>query len=230
MEIPDWKFVIIFLFFCTESLKRSFRMQAIMSFCGEITPILVILFTFIVYSTTGNDLTADAAFVSIYIFSRLRIPLTLAPTAITKVIQISVSLNRLQTLMLAEESTDELQSLDEDSKLSLAIDSATFAWTNDAQPSLKDFSMFVNKGELVAVGKCSKEATMQGTNMCIHFSWICWCRQDNSFNGASRRAPKGIEYYHMVALTCSPAGSWICLRQRNNFIRRSTGMDSKCIH
>jgi ABC-type transport system involved in cytochrome bd biosynthesis fused ATPase/permease subunit len=126
-----------------------------MAFCSEITPILVVLFTFIVYSMAGNDLTADAAFVSIYVFGRMRIPLTLAPTAVTKVIQISVSLHRIQDLLLADELVEKgvAHTLSDHSKLSIVVNNASFAWSNNIQSSLKNITMEVNKGELVAIGE-----------------------------------------------------------------------------
>ena len=60
--------------------------------------------TFIVYSLSGNELTAAKCFTALTLFNILRIPLANFPQNLTRVITISVVMRRLSAYLAASES------------------------------------------------------------------------------------------------------------------------------
>jgi ATP-binding cassette subfamily C (CFTR/MRP) protein 1 len=92
-----------------------------------IIPVFASILTFIVYSLTGGSLTAEVIFPSLALFSILRLPLTFLPTVISSITDASVSVKRIQELLLAEQ-LDSLPKINPDSDFALKVVDGEFIW------------------------------------------------------------------------------------------------------
>ncbi len=129
-------------------------------------PLLIMLATFGSYVLLGNRLTAVIAFPAISILNQLRVPLVQLPDAISRVAEMNVSLKRIQRLLAAEELPAEVMARWGASKPcppaggnggsevegpAVEIRGGAFSY-GGSEPILKDVSMEVAPGQLVAVG------------------------------------------------------------------------------
>ncbi|GAV06290.1 hypothetical protein RvY_16304 [Ramazzottius varieornatus] len=139
------------------ALRRSAHLKAINMITWLFTPSLIALvsFTTFVLSDENNILTPSTTFVSLALFGILRVPLALLPAAITGIIQSKLSLNRIQAFLQSEElnlSTIQRVSSDEKStQFAIQVRSASFSYSKEQLPVLKDINLEVLPGSLVAV-------------------------------------------------------------------------------
>ncbi|KJE98072.1 multidrug resistance-associated protein 3, variant [Capsaspora owczarzaki ATCC 30864] len=84
-------------------LKTTSYLNAFAAFAWTCTPFLVSLATFITYTTTGNDLTAEKAFVALALFNLLQFPLSMLPFLLSSVVEASVSNKRLIKFLMLDE-------------------------------------------------------------------------------------------------------------------------------
>ena len=82
------------------TLKSVAYIQAFSNFAWTSIPLLVSLVTFVVYSLSGNVLTAEVAFTSLSLFNLLRIPLFTIPEVIKEIVEATISLKRIQKYLL----------------------------------------------------------------------------------------------------------------------------------
>nr|CAB3219626.1 multidrug resistance-associated protein 1-like [Phallusia mammillata] len=154
-----------------KQLRRAAYLNALSQFAVVWTPFLVSLTTFAVYVMIDdhNVLDAQKAFVSLSLFNILRFPLTMLPTVVSSIVQASVSLQRLEKFL----NNDELDESNVDRKPTssanmISIDNGTFKWDREQDDILKNISMSVPDGSLVAVvgqvgcGKSSLMSAMLG--------------------------------------------------------------------
>ncbi|KAG1678222.1 Multidrug resistance-associated protein 1 [Nymphon striatum] len=137
-------------------LTKSAYLSAGMSFLWSCAPLLVSLASFATYVLVdkNNILDAKTAFVSLALFNLLRFPLNMLPNLISMLIQISVSLKRLNKFMSGEELDTKAVSHNhnEGKSIQLSLRVVQFSWDNeDESPVLKDINLRVKPGSLVAV-------------------------------------------------------------------------------
>lgn len=101
--------LFLFLFQVRENeldvLKSASYLGAVANFSWTCAPFLVSLVTFICYTTIGNELTPQKAFVALSLFNLLRFPLAMLPFMITSIIEADVSRKRITNFLnLAEAS------------------------------------------------------------------------------------------------------------------------------
>lgn len=141
-----------------DCLRRSLLVRALNEFLFHATPVLVTASTFVSYVLLGNVLTAEVAFVSLVLFNHIKMPLSLAPTTVSRVIDSRVSLARIQALLLAEEVDAQAVDRAEHAPCSVAFTHCSLAWTRDAPPVLHALDLHLQPGELVAIGTLHTDA------------------------------------------------------------------------
>ncbi|KAG8432958.1 hypothetical protein GDO86_017284 [Hymenochirus boettgeri] len=136
-------------------LKKSAYLSAVGTFTWVCAPFLVALSTFAVYVLIDekNVLDAEKAFVSLALFNILRFPLNMLPMVITSMVQASVSLKRLRVFLSHEELEPDsiIREPQKKSENSIDMRNATFSWSRNDSPSLKEISVSVPEGSLVAI-------------------------------------------------------------------------------
>ncbi|XP_069125383.1 multidrug resistance-associated protein 1-like [Argopecten irradians] len=135
-------------------LKRMAYLNAAVSFTWTTAPFLVSLVTFAVYVLvdSNNILDAEKAFVSLSLFNILRFPLSMLPQVISNIVQVSVSLKRLQHFLDNEQLNIFSIEKDASAKHAIAIEKGTFTWENEAEtPTLREINLEIPDGSLVAV-------------------------------------------------------------------------------
>ncbi|XP_078481138.1 multidrug resistance-associated protein 1-like [Ciona intestinalis] len=135
-------------------LRTAAYLNAVGSFTWVCAPFLVSLTSFAVYvlSDKTHALTAQKAFVSLSLFNILRFPLVMLPAVIAAIVQASVSLNRLSKFLGGDElDPDAVDRSPNAPGEVVEVEDATFTWSKDEEPILKDINMSVPSGSLVAI-------------------------------------------------------------------------------
>ncbi|RKP02372.1 hypothetical protein CXG81DRAFT_10852 [Caulochytrium protostelioides] len=149
-----------------DNIRRLGILRAFTSLSWSCTPFLVTVFTFLTFVMIEDpgELTSDKIFVSVSLFSLIRFPLAVLPDVISSIVEATVSFQRLQTYLLAEElDTRAVERLPEivdtadrvgaNGKLAvLQVTSADFAWSHDRRlPILRNVTFHVDQGELFCI-------------------------------------------------------------------------------
>ena len=154
------------------TLKSIGYLNSVTSLLWSITPFLVSLVAFSVYSLVEREpLTSEKIFVSLALFNLLGFPLTTLPSVIAACIEASVSINRLTAFLSAPERMQYLHFLDkkdgdvESMAVVAKVTAGSFGWTQqihsqrddqgldtiEIAPTLTDISFQAHFGQLVAV-------------------------------------------------------------------------------
>ncbi|NXE22880.1 MRP1 protein, partial [Ardeotis kori] len=185
-------------------------------------PFMVSLATFGVYFHLDkeNVLTATKVFTAISLFNILRLPLFDLPSVISAVAQTKVSLSRLEDFLCAEDLNPEDVNTDYSGNHAVRFIGASFRWEKNGLPVLKNLSVSIPEGSLVAVvgqvgsGKSSflsailgemekLEGTVQRRGSVAYVSQQAWIQndslQENILFGANLNRP----YYELVLESCA---------------------------
>ncbi|KAL3269849.1 hypothetical protein HHI36_008907 [Cryptolaemus montrouzieri] len=132
-------------------LKQAAYMNAGTSFIWSCAPFLVSMLTFVVfvYSDSTNVLTPEVAFVSITLFSIMRIPMALLPMLIVFCVESYVSIKRINKFMNLEELDPGSVTHDESEGACLVIENGTFSWGEEN--ILKNINVRVGHSTLTAI-------------------------------------------------------------------------------
>ncbi|XP_031468368.1 multidrug resistance-associated protein 1-like [Phasianus colchicus] len=116
-------------------------------------PFMVTLATFGVYFYLDKEhvLTAAKVFTSISLFNILRLPLFDLPSVISAVAQTKVSLSRLEDFLFAEDLNPEDVDTNYSGNHAVELTAASFSWEKNGLPVLKNLSVSIPEGSLVAV-------------------------------------------------------------------------------
>uniref|UniRef100_A0A8B9EZH0 Multidrug resistance-associated protein 1-like protein n=1 Tax=Amazona collaria TaxID=241587 RepID=A0A8B9EZH0_9PSIT len=185
-------------------------------------PFMVSLATFGVFFRLNKDnvLTATKVFTSISLFNILRLPLFDLPSVISAVAQTKVSLSRLEDFLCAEDINHEDVNTNYSGNHAVGFIGASFCWEKNGVPVLKNLSVSIPEGSLVAVvgevgsGKSSflsavlgemekLEGIVQRRGSVAYASQQAWIQngtlQENILFGANLRRP----YYELVLESCA---------------------------
>nr|CAB3219629.1 multidrug resistance-associated protein 1-like [Phallusia mammillata] len=135
-------------------LRSAAYLNAGASFTWVCAPFMVSLISFAVYviSDPHNVLDAQKAFVSISLFNILRFPLMMLPVMVSALVQSNVSLKRLQKFLSNEELDERSVNRNpHSSSPAIEVIEGTFSWAKDEDPVLRDISLDIPDGKLVAV-------------------------------------------------------------------------------
>lgn len=125
-------------------------------------PVLGAVVSFVVYKSTGHDLTPGIIFSSLSLFQLLRQPLMLLPQALNAATDAKNSFDRLTPTFLAEKLPEKDASVQRDPTVGVKIENATFTWESGKPPepfSVKNLKkMTGKKQDKVAEAKKDNEA------------------------------------------------------------------------
>ena len=140
-----------------DMLRKSSKMYAFSNCTFSCSPIVVTVMVFGMYLLIDSEhvLTAEKIFVSLSLFSILRVPLELFPVVMFDNIRIGVSLRRLGKFLNAEE-LDEAAVVtihDREQEEALEFEDGEFVWDGDPSFVLRtgQRKISIKKGSLVAV-------------------------------------------------------------------------------
>ncbi|XP_047558417.1 ATP-binding cassette sub-family C member 2 [Lutra lutra] len=152
------------------------QMQSVMVFLLYLTPVLVSVITFSVYTLvdSNNILDAEKAFTSITLFNILRFPLSMFPMVISSILQASVSRDRLEKYLGGDDLDTSAIRHDCNFDKAVQFSEASFTWDQDSEVTIQDVNLDIMPGQLVAVvgtvgsGKSSLMSAMLGEMENVH--------------------------------------------------------------
>ncbi|KAL4641040.1 canalicular multispecific organic anion transporter 1 [Arapaima gigas] len=134
-------------------MRKFAYLSSVSVFIFSCAPALVSLASFAVFVSVSanNILDAEKAFTSISLFNILRFPLAMLPQLISAMVQTTVSKKRLEKFLGADELDSTTMRHDSSFNTAVSVCAATLAWEKDAEPVLKNVSLDIRPGQLVAV-------------------------------------------------------------------------------
>ncbi|XP_061601976.1 canalicular multispecific organic anion transporter 1 [Cololabis saira] len=134
-------------------MKKFAYLTSISTFIFSCAPAVVSLATFAVFVSVSSDniLTAEKAFTSISLFNILRFPLAMLPMLIAAIVQTAVSKKRLEKFLGGQDLDGDIVRHDPSFNSAVTVSDGSFAWEKDADPLLKDVSLDIKPGRLVAI-------------------------------------------------------------------------------
>merc|ERR1712218_407053 len=137
-----------------EALKKAAMLNAFTTFLWTCAPVMVALssFTVFVLIDENNVLDAQTAFVSLSYFNMLRVPLNMLPNLLVYLVQVNVSLKRINKFMNSEELDPNNVTHDKEFQAPIVARNASFTWdTESERPALHNLTTRVEDGSLTAV-------------------------------------------------------------------------------
>ncbi|XP_034754338.1 canalicular multispecific organic anion transporter 1 [Etheostoma cragini] len=134
-------------------MRKFAYLSSVSTFIFTCAPALVSLASFAVFVAVSPDniLTAEKAFTSISLFNILRFPLAMLPMLIAAIVQTAVSKKRLEKFLGGEDLKSDIVRHDPSFNTAISVCDGSFAWEREAEPMLKNVSLDINPGRLVAV-------------------------------------------------------------------------------
>ncbi|XP_061547082.1 canalicular multispecific organic anion transporter 1 [Phycodurus eques] len=134
-------------------MKKFAYLTSVSTFIFSCAPALVSLATFAVFVGVSSDnvLTAEKAFTSISLFNILRFPLAMLPMLIAAIVQTTVSRKRLEKFLGGEDLESDVVRNDTSFCSAVNVCDGSFSWQKDGKPQLKNVSLDIKAGRLVAV-------------------------------------------------------------------------------
>ncbi|KFQ81939.1 Canalicular multispecific organic anion transporter 1, partial [Phaethon lepturus] len=145
-------------------------LQSISIFVFTCAPFLVSASGFAVYVLVdeNNVLDAQKAFTAISLFNVLRFPMAMLPLVLSSLVQTNVSTARLERYLGGEDLDTSAIHHDPIAGSAVRFSEATFAWEQDSNAAIRDVTLDIAPGSLVAVvgavgsGKSSLVSAMLG--------------------------------------------------------------------
>uniref|UniRef100_A0A8B9NFK5 ABC-type glutathione-S-conjugate transporter n=1 Tax=Accipiter nisus TaxID=211598 RepID=A0A8B9NFK5_9AVES len=145
-------------------------LQSISIFLFTCAPFLVSLASFAVYVLVdeNNILDAQKAFTAISLFNVLRFPMAMLPMVLSSLVQTNVSTARLERYLGREDLDTSAIHHNPIAGSAVRFSEATFAWEQDGNAVIRDVTLDIAPGSLVAVvgavgsGKSSLVSAMLG--------------------------------------------------------------------
>uniref|UniRef100_A0A8C4ZUT4 ABC-type glutathione-S-conjugate transporter n=1 Tax=Gadus morhua TaxID=8049 RepID=A0A8C4ZUT4_GADMO len=134
-------------------MRKFAYLNSFSTFIFYCAPSLVSLATFGVFVAVSSEnvLDAEKAFTSIALFNILRFPLTMLPMLIAIMVQTAVSKKRLEKFLGGDDLDPDIVRHDSSFNTAVSICDGTFTWEKEVDPVLKNISLDVGRGKLVAV-------------------------------------------------------------------------------
>ncbi|XP_060027480.1 ATP-binding cassette sub-family C member 2 isoform X2 [Erinaceus europaeus] len=152
------------------------KIHAVIVFLLYLSPVLVSVTTFTVYTLvdSNNILDAEKAFTSITLFNILRFPLSMFPMVVSSMLQASVSIERLEKYLGGDDLDTSAIRHDCNFDKAIQFSEASFSWDLDSEATIRDVNLDIMPGHLVAVvgsvgsGKSSLISAMLGEMENVH--------------------------------------------------------------
>ncbi|XP_056148222.1 canalicular multispecific organic anion transporter 1 [Lampris incognitus] len=134
-------------------MRKFSYLTAVSTFIFSCAPALVSLVTFAVFVQVSPDnvLSPGTAFTAIALFNILRFPLAMLPMLIAAMVQMTVSKKRLEKFLAGDDLDNDTVHQDPSFSTAVSVCEGTFAWEREADPVLKNVSLDIGPGRLVAV-------------------------------------------------------------------------------
>ncbi|XP_067995695.1 ATP-binding cassette sub-family C member 2 isoform X1 [Melanerpes formicivorus] len=153
-----------------KDLKNFSYLQAVSVFVFTCSPFLVSLASFAVYVLVdeNNVLDAQKAFTSTSLFNVLRFPMSMLPLVFSSMVQANVSKARLERYLSGEDLDTSAIYHNPIAGSAVRFSEATFSWQQDGNAVIRDVTLDIAPGSLVAVvgavgsGKSSLVSAMLG--------------------------------------------------------------------
>lgn len=140
-----------------DTLKKIAYLSSMTSLTWSITPFLVSLVSFSIYSVANDEpLTSGQIFVSVSLFNLLSFPLMIFPSLIAALVEASVSIGRLEKYFQAEERSEYIdREFTKPATLTTVIERVTvrggaFGFSKGTE-TLRDLSFKVEDKQLLAI-------------------------------------------------------------------------------
>ncbi|XP_061170519.1 multidrug resistance-associated protein 1-like [Saccostrea echinata] len=152
-------------------LKKVCVVTAFSTLFSVHSPFMMSYFVLLIFTlmTSGNYLNASKVFVSLSIINTLRFTITMVPFVITGIIQMLVSIKRIEKFLCKEDLNLKNVSTSLNTGYAIAIDNGYFTWDRkNPRTTLNRINLKIGEGKLVAVvgqvgaGKSSLVAAMLG--------------------------------------------------------------------
>uniref|UniRef100_A0A9J8BTP6 Uncharacterized protein n=1 Tax=Cyprinus carpio carpio TaxID=630221 RepID=A0A9J8BTP6_CYPCA len=132
-------------------MRKFAYLSSVSTFIFSCAPAIVSLATFAVFVSVSPDniLDAEKAFTSISLFNILRFPLAMLPQLISIMVQTAVSKKRLEKFLSGDDL--DTMAITRDDSAAVSMTDGTYAWERDTEPVLKNVSLDIKPGRLVAV-------------------------------------------------------------------------------
>ncbi|XP_077538722.1 multidrug resistance-associated protein 1-like isoform X3 [Haemaphysalis longicornis] len=135
-----------------EMLRRIAYYFGVMNFVWNCISFLVSLVTFMTFLMVGNhSLDPVTAFVSLALFNTLRFSLLLIPDLIVGAVLCKVALARMKTFLVCEDVDSKQVGESPDEGDAVTMRQAAFSWHRDERVLLRDLSLHLPSGQLIAV-------------------------------------------------------------------------------
>ncbi|KAK9702420.1 hypothetical protein K7432_011256 [Basidiobolus ranarum] len=119
------------------------------------TPILLTVICFVMVEKIGStrELTATLVFTILSTFNTLRYPFVMLPTAVRTTYGAFISFERINKFLLQPEVKPLLppEHPPADDNTKIELENTTFCWAAGLDPTIKNFSLKVKRGEVVAI-------------------------------------------------------------------------------
>uniref|UniRef100_A0A0S7EZE5 MRP4 n=13 Tax=Poeciliopsis prolifica TaxID=188132 RepID=A0A0S7EZE5_9TELE len=116
---------------------------------------IIVFITFTIYVLLGNPISASRVFVTVSLYTAVRLTVTLFfPSAIEKLFESRVSIQRIQEFLLLDEITKTSVALSKEDKkdVGVELDDLTCYWDKNLDaPTLQSISLSLNSNQLLAV-------------------------------------------------------------------------------
>ncbi|KAM7285677.1 multidrug resistance-associated protein 1 [Ixodes scapularis] len=134
-------------------VKKYSLLQSTFTFVWAATPNAAALASFgiFVMLSEDNHLTPSIAFTCLSLFMLLRGPMYTLPDAISRLIRCKVSLRRLSAFLEEGELDEEAIGTNPEKGDAVSLRQASFTWAREEPEVLRDLTLSVKKGSLVAV-------------------------------------------------------------------------------
>ncbi|CAL1297856.1 unnamed protein product [Larinioides sclopetarius] len=135
------------------TLRKLAFVNGTITFLWICAPFLIAISSFVTFVLIdeANILDPSTAFVSLTLFNTLRTNMAFIPQLVAEVAQSRVSFKRVTDFLLSEELEGRSPDINTNDSNAIEIDGGTFCWTNEEPPFLRDISLSVRQGSLVAV-------------------------------------------------------------------------------
>ncbi|XP_040070390.1 multidrug resistance-associated protein 1 [Ixodes scapularis] len=135
------------------SLKKYAILQSTFAFVWSATPNAAALASFgtFLLVSPANQLTPSIAFTCLSLFMLLRFPMYILPDVLSRLIRCLGSLKRLSAFLEEAELDEKMIGASPDKGDAVSLKGASFTWASEEPAGLRDLTLNVKEGSLVAV-------------------------------------------------------------------------------
>ncbi|KAJ3128571.1 hypothetical protein HK098_003997 [Nowakowskiella sp. JEL0407] len=159
-EKPFYQMIIQFRMLEMLKNRKMLIMRAVVAGVTTLVPTIASVLLFVGYVLSGHQLDVGTVFLVLSLTNILRIPLLVLPILVTELTDAKVAIDRIQTLLLADE-LDALPTAQKDAlnQPAIIVKNATFAW--EQNPDSKQNSHNSKSTDSPPEDKCEKEVETQ---------------------------------------------------------------------